>query len=122
MEGNDSATDLFSEGLVRDVKMFESLNGRSQNREMMWKALFSLCSSHEFVTGWCSFLKHAGAIPTPTLYQFLTDLVLRHILRRYEVTDMQQQVPCHIYQKINGSFLDRHQGTLLSGAETLNKK
>ena len=53
--------------------------------------MFSLRSSTAFVTRWVSFLQHSGTVPTPILYQHLTDVVLRMLIHsHYKIPAMQQ--------------------------------
>ena len=92
-EGNGPALSAFSKQLVGDIEgTISAPTGRLPlNREKMWKAVFALRSSAVFVTRWESFLRHAGTVPTPILYQHLTDLVLRMLIRRhYEIPAVQQ--------------------------------
>ena len=90
---NQSVLSVFSSDLVRDLQgTFSAPSGRLPlNREKMWRAVFSLCSSTSFVERWVAFLQRAGAVPTPILYQHLTDVVLRLLIRRhYEVPTTQE--------------------------------
>ena len=84
-EGNGPALSVFSRELVSDLqRTFSAPTGRLPlNREKMWKAMFSLRSSTAFVTRWVSFLQHSGAVPTPILYQHLTDVVLRMLIHSH---------------------------------------
>ena len=92
-QGNGPALSVFSRELVSDLqRTFSAPTGRLPlNREKMWKAMFSLRSSTAFVTRWVSFLQHSGAVPTPILYQHLTDVVLRMLIHsHYKIPAMQQ--------------------------------
>ena len=81
--------------LVSDLqRTFSAPTGRLPlNREKMWKAMFSLRSSTAFVTRWVSFLQHSGAVPTPILYQHLTDVVLRMLIHSHYKIPERQSYP-----------------------------
>ena len=58
----------------------------SANRERMWKQLYSLRSSERYIGQWVSFLDNVGASTTPILYQHITDIVFRAIMKlKYNV-------------------------------------
>ena len=95
-DSNGPALTVFCDNLVSNLQGTVSVtSGRlSLNREKMWKAVFYLCTSTAFVSRWVRLLQSAGAAPTPILYQHLTDLVLRFLIREhYPITDELSATP-----------------------------
>ena len=51
------------------------------NKEKIWQQYFIIRSSNTFISHWRVFLERANVIPTPTLYQHLTDIIFRELLK-----------------------------------------
>ena len=51
------------------------------NRERIWQQYFSVRSSSLFISPWTTFLEQASVNPTPTLYQHLTDIIFRDLMK-----------------------------------------
>ena len=59
---------------------------RPLNRDRLWKSFFSIRSSSSFIARWTAFLESASVVATPVLYQHLTDLTFRMLIRQeYEI-------------------------------------
>ena len=82
-EENKAAVDAFSSELVADLsKPFVACSGRRPlNREKLWKALWSVRSSSGFINRWIALCERASALITPILYQHLTDLIFRKLVK-----------------------------------------
>ena len=56
---------------------------KSCNREVLWRNYFLHRSSEHFVGSWVTFLRNLHLVPTPVLYQHLTDLVFRQLIQSH---------------------------------------
>ena len=88
---NEPAVSAFSEKLVMDLSepfAASSSGRRPLNREKLWKALWSVRSSSGFTSRWIALCDKASALPTPVLYQHLTDVMFRKLVReKYQISD-----------------------------------
>ena len=88
---NEPAVSAFSEKLVMDLSepfAASSSGRRPLNREKLWKALWSVRSSSGFTSRWIALCEKASALPTPVLYQHLTDMIFRKLVReKYQISD-----------------------------------
>ena len=91
-EENKAVVDVFSRQLVADLSdpFVASSERRPLNREKLWKALWSVRSSSCFITHWVALSETASASVTPILYQHLTDLIFRKLVR--EKYGMKEQI------------------------------
>ena len=91
-EENKAVVDVFSRQLVADLSepFVASSKRRPLNREKLWKALLSVRSSSGFITCWVALCERASALVTPILYQHLTDLIFRKLVR--EKYGMKEQI------------------------------
>lgn len=53
----------------------------TMNRENIWRLFFKVRSSSTFNSLWRLFLQRVGVSPTPILYQHLTDLIFKMLIR-----------------------------------------
>ena len=86
-EENDELVKGFSSELLGDLQgaLVFPRGRRLLNREKIWQQFFTVRSSSAFVSRWTAFLEQASASPTPTLYQHLTDIMFRELLKEYYV-------------------------------------
>ena len=63
---------------------------RPLNREKIWQQYFTVRSSSIFISRWTAFLEQASVNPTPTLYQHLTDIIFRDLMKENYVIPSQQ--------------------------------
>ena len=84
-EGNRTALTAFSAELVKDLEgaLSTASTQNPLNREKIWRSFFRIRCSGAFTSRWVSFLRQAGAVPTPTLYQHLADLIFQMLIRRH---------------------------------------
>ena len=88
-ESNYTVLDEFTEVLLGDLRgTFSEPSGMCPlNREMMWRAVFHLCSSATFISRWQNLLLTASATLTLILYQHITDLIFQKLIsEHYEST------------------------------------
>ena len=60
------------------------------NREKIWQQYFTVRSSSIFISRWTAFLEQASINPTPTLYQQLTNVIFRDLMKENYVIPFQQ--------------------------------
>ena len=72
---------IFAHQLVFTLQScFKDDKKRKQRREEMFKQLYKLRSTNEYVDNWRAFLNKCGIEPTPTLFQHITDKVFNHLV------------------------------------------
>jgi hypothetical protein len=84
-DANEPILELFSNELV--VKLFKTIQmdaHRIPNRFKLWKLFFSIRSSKQFTQNWETFLSQINVSPTPVLYQHLTDIVFKSLMKLTE--------------------------------------
>ena len=81
---NERDFQLFSEDLVKDVEAcFTSLPTAKARRERMWERYFKYRSSSEFTHKWKDHLSAVEESPSPLFYQFITDVIMEHLIRKH---------------------------------------
>ena len=83
-EKADCSFRTFSRDISSELEgLFDGSERRTQSasRERLWQKYFALRSSDRFISRWISFLSAAEISTTPILYQHLTDLMFRAIMR-----------------------------------------
>ena len=81
-DANEPILELFSNELV--VKLFKTIQMDAHgipNRFKLWKLYFSIRSSKQFTQNWETFLSQINVSPTPVLYQHLTDIVFKSLMK-----------------------------------------
>ena len=78
---------------------------RPLNKEKMWQQFFTVCSSSGFISGWTAFLEQASANPTPTLYQHLTDIMFRELMKEHYVISSPQSSTMEGVSTLQGNDL-----------------
>ena len=82
-EENNQAKEVFTSELLRDLQTaFVFPRGkRLFNRERIWQQYFTVRSSSKFITRWTTLLQQASTTPTPALYQHLTDIIFKDLVK-----------------------------------------
>ena len=95
---NLQATEEFAAVLRRSVEPALCHTGRLatvHSREIMWHRYFTVRTSSEFISTWTSFLQRANITATyPALYQHLTDIIFKKLLKdKYQTSSLQSSSP-----------------------------
>ena len=91
-EENDELVKGFTSELLGDLQgaLVFPHGRRTLNRERIWQQFFTVHSSSGFISRWTAFLEQASANPTPTLYQHLTDIIFRELMKEHYVIPSSQ--------------------------------
>ena len=86
-EENDELVKGFTSELLGDLQgALVFPRGRCPlNRERIWQQFFTVRSSSGFISRWTAFLERASANPASTLYQHLTDIIFRELMKEHYV-------------------------------------
>ena len=88
--GNEPVLRAFCQRLLDDltIPFAVSSERRPLNRKELWRSFWSVRSSTDFIARWTSLCESAQALPTPILYQHLTDLIFRRLIcEKYKIPD-----------------------------------
>ena len=81
---NECDFQVFSEDLVKGLEAcFTSLPTAKARRERMWERYFKYRSSSEFTHKWKDHLSAIEESPSPVFYQFLTDVIMEHLIKKH---------------------------------------
>ena len=91
-EENNEVVISFTYELLSDLQgaLVFPRGRRPLNREKIWQQYFTVRSSSIFISRWTAFLEQASINPTPTLYQHLTDIIFRDLMKENYVIPSQQ--------------------------------
>ena len=79
---NETALQLFSQKLVTMLTTTLRIDAHGiSNRFKLWELYFTIRSSKQFIQNWVTFLSLMKVSPTPVLYQHLTDVVFKSLIR-----------------------------------------
>ena len=62
------------------------------NRERIWHKYFAVRSSSKFITRWTTLLQQASATPTLALYQHLTDIIFKDLVKEPYIIPSREDV------------------------------
>ena len=81
-DANETALQLFSQKLVTMLTTTLRIDAHGiPNRFKLWELYFTIRSSKQFIQNWITFLSLMKVSPTPVLYQHLTDVVFKSLIR-----------------------------------------
>ena len=79
---NEPALQLFAQKLVTTLSTTLRIDSHGiPNRFKLWELYFTIRSSKQFIQNWVTFLSLMKVNPTPVLYQHLTDVVFKSLIR-----------------------------------------
>ena len=79
---NEPALQLFAQKLVTTLSTTLRIDSHGiPNRFKLWELYFTIRSSKQFIQNWVTFLSLMKVNPTPVLYQHLTDIVFKSLIR-----------------------------------------
>ena len=84
---NETAVVEFMKYITKSLgEAVQSSSAKRFNKEKMWQRYFTVRSSQEFIQQWKGFISQAGLPATPVLFQHLTDLLFRSLVKQtYQV-------------------------------------
>ena len=106
-EENDEIVKGFTSELLGDLQgaLVFPRGRRPLNRERIWQQFFTVRSSSGFISRWTAFLERASANPTPTLYQHLTDIIFRELMKEHYVIPSSQSPTMEGVSTLEGNAL-----------------
>ena len=78
--------------------------GPALHREVMWQRFYRIRSSADFISRWTLFLQQAQVDSTPALYQQLTDIIFKDLLKSKYVIPRTKDVPTSL-SELDGNAL-----------------
>ena len=87
IEANKEKLDAFTEHILQDLIkgtiVLSATKSFRYNKDKMWRGFFSLRTSEDFNKQWTNFLGNSGVQAKPVLYQHLTDVLFRMLIKKH---------------------------------------
>ena len=86
IEANKEKLDSFTEHILQDFKgiiVSSATKSFHYNKDKMWRGFFSLRTSADFNKQWTDFLGNSDVQAKPVLYQHLTDVLFRMLIKKH---------------------------------------